>query len=89
MYFCRVRLGRPLGPLRAERQRQDRAKRKARNLALAYWIEHQVRSGQVANLAAVAEMCGVSRARVTAVSALLGADGTERERVVESAGPGY
>lgn len=52
---------------RAERQRVDRAARRARNLALAYWIDHLIRSGQVADLAAVARMCGISRARVTAV----------------------
>lgn len=58
---------------RAERQRRDRAARRARNLALAYYIDHLVRSGQVADLAAVARMCGVSRARVTAVVQLLAA----------------
>ena len=54
---------------KAERQRVDRAARRARNLALAYWIDHLIRTGQAADLAAVARMCGVSRARVTKVLA--------------------
>ncbi len=65
-----------------ERQRQDRAARRARNLALAYWIDHLVRSGQVADLAAVARMCGVSRARVSVVFDLLGISPVEIEHVV-------
>jgi hypothetical protein len=56
---------------KAERQRVDRAARRARNLALAYWIDGLVRSGQVANLAQVAKMCGVSRARVSKIIDLL------------------
>ena len=51
----------------AERQRLDRAARRARNLALAYWIDGLVRSGHVADLAAVARMCRVSRARVSSL----------------------
>ena len=58
-------------PAKAERQRQDRAARKARNLALAYWIECLIRSGQVEDLAAVARMCGVSRARVSRLMNIL------------------
>lgn len=50
---------------RAERQRLERAARKARNLALALYIDSLIRSGEVADLAAVARMCGVSRARVS------------------------
>ena len=50
---------------KAERQRVDRAARKARNLALAYWIGGLICSGQVESLAAVARMCGVSRTRVS------------------------
>lgn len=73
----RVDLGkRPLAPkpepgAKAERQRRDRAARQARNLALAYWIDGLIRSGQVADLAEVARMCGVSRASVTAVAGML------------------
>lgn len=52
---------------RTERQRVDRAARKARNLALAYWIDGLVRRGEVADLAAVARMCGVSRARISSL----------------------
>lgn len=69
---------------KAERQRVDRAARKARNLALAYWIDGLIRSGRVADLAAVAEMCGVSRARVSNVVRMLGATRAEQERVVEN-----
>lgn len=74
----RVELGnrRPVAKLepgvKVERQRLDRAARRARNLALAYWIDGLIRRGEVADLAAVARMCGVSRARVSAVVGLLG-----------------
>jgi hypothetical protein len=64
-------VARPEPGARAERRRVDRAARQARNLALAYYIDHLIRSGEVANLAAVARVCGVSRARVTAVVGLL------------------
>jgi hypothetical protein len=56
--------------------------RKARNLALAYYIDSLVRSGEVADLAAVARMCGVSRARVSKVVGLLGMAGAEKELVL-------
>lgn len=56
----------------AERRRMDRAARKARNLALACWIDGLVRNVEVADLAAVAQMCGVIRARVSKVVGLLG-----------------
>jgi hypothetical protein len=81
----RVDLGkRPPAPkpelgAKAERLRVDRAARRARNLALAYWIDGLVRSGQAADLAAVARMCGVSRSRVTQVVALLGAPLANKE----------
>lgn len=55
-----------------ERLRQDRAARRARNLALAYWIDHLIRSGQVADLASLAGVCGVSTARISKVADLLG-----------------
>jgi hypothetical protein len=58
---------------KTERQRQDRATRRARNLALAHYIDSLVRSGAVEDLAAVARMCGVSRARVSQVVSLLSA----------------
>lgn len=38
---------------KAERQRQRRAAQKARDLALAYWIDSLIRSGEVADLATV------------------------------------
>ena len=73
---------------KAERQRQERAARKARNLALAYYIDELVRSGEVADLAAVARMCGVSRARVSRVVSLRGRAGSEKERLLlQSLGP--
>jgi len=57
---------------RAERQRQERAARQARNLALAYWIDGLVRSAEVKDLAAVARICGVSRARVSQIVGMTG-----------------
>ena len=68
---------------RTERRRVDRAARKARNLALAHYIDGLVRSGEVADLAAVARMCSVSRARVSKVVGLLGIAGAEQERTTE------
>lgn len=52
-------------------QRLDRAARRARILALAHWIDHLVRSGEVADLAAVARMCGVTRARLSNITQIL------------------
>ena len=70
-----------------ERQRQDRASRRARNLALAYWIDHLVRAGQVADLAAVARMCGVSRARVSILLRLLATPIEACEHVIDMSHP--
>ena len=67
---------------KAERQRQDRAVRRARNLALAYWIDSLIRSGQVEDLAEMARLCRVSRARVSKLMSLLGVPATEQERVL-------
>lgn len=72
---------------KAERQRAGRAARQARNLALAYWIDHLVRTGQVADLAAVAKMCGVSRAMVSRVVAHLGMPALEQVSVVAHVTP--
>lgn len=69
----------PKSDARAERQRVNRAARRARNLALAYWIDHLVRSTEVANLAAVARMCGISRARVVAIEEMLGTAISQQE----------
>jgi len=68
--------------VKAERLRVDRAARRARQLALAYWIDELIRTGVVPDLAAVARMCGVSRARVSAVVGLLGMAGAEKERAL-------
>ena len=38
---------------------------KARQLALAYWIEGQIEAGNVSSYAAVARALGLSRARLT------------------------
>ena len=62
----------PLPGEKAERLRQERAARRARNLALAYYIDELIRAGEVKDLAAVARMCGVSRARVSKVIGLIG-----------------
>jgi hypothetical protein len=67
---------------KAERQRQDRAARRARNLALAYWIDGLVRSGEVADLATVARMCGVSRARVTNIVDFAGSTTAEQTQML-------
>ena len=75
----------PAPGAKAERQRQDRAARKARNLALAYYIDSLVRSGQVADLAAVARMCGVSRARVSKVVGMRGMAEAEQEHLLGTA----
>ena len=77
----------PAPGAKAERQRQDRAARRARNLALAYWIDELVRSGKVADLAAVARMCRVSRARVSNVVGMLGIPAAEQEKLVGSRAP--
>jgi hypothetical protein len=71
--------------IKTERQRQDRAARRAGNLALAYWIEGPIRSGEVADLAGVARMCGVSRARVSKVIDLLETARPEQEMMFASA----
>jgi hypothetical protein len=76
----------PLPGEKAERLRQERAARKARNLALAYHIDSLIRSGEVENLAAVARMCGVSRARVSQVMKLRWATRSEAERVLSATG---
>lgn len=75
----------PTPGAKAERLRQDRAARRARNLALAYYIDGIIRSGQAADLAAVARMCGVSRARVSAVVGLLAAAPSGHESLLISA----
>ena len=74
----------PTPEAKAERRRLDWAARKARNLALAYYIDGLVRSGEVADLAAVARMCGVSRARVSKVVGLLGMAGMEQDRYIDA-----
>lgn len=68
--------------VKAERLRVDRTARRARNLALAYWIDGLVRSGEVEDLAAVARMCGVSRARVSIIESHILAPLVEQERAL-------
>lgn len=62
---------------------QDRATRKARNIALAYWIDEKIQSGEVADMASMAKLCGVSRARVTKVVDLLGLPTSEQEQILD------
>lgn len=87
----RVDLGkRPPAPkpaprARAERQRVDRAARRARNLALAYYIDGLVLSGAYTDFAAVAAACGVSRARVSTIVGLLVATPSSHESLLISA----
>lgn len=89
----RVELGnrrpgpKPEAGAKADRQRLDRAARRARNLALAYWIDGLIRSGEATDLAAVARMCGVSRARVTKLVGLLVTAPKAQEHVFESNAP--
>lgn len=73
---------------RAEKWRRERAARRARQLALAYWIDSLIRSGEVADLAGVARMCGVSRARVSKVVCLPGMAGAEQEMLIGTPCPG-
>lgn len=70
----------PVAGAKAERQRVDRAARRARTLALAYWIDGLIQSGEVADLASVARMCGVSRTRITAVAGLMAKSPNRQER---------
>ena len=77
----------PLPGEKAERLRQQRAARKARNLALAYYIDELIRSGEVADLVAVARMCGVSRARVSQVVALFAMTSTDRDALIAGIAP--
>lgn len=65
-------------------QRRDRADRKARNLALAYWIDHLVRTGREPGLAAVALNCRVSIARVSKLVDLLGTSMSDQEELITS-----
>lgn len=80
-------LAKPEPGANVERQRQDRAARRARNVALAHYIDHLIRSGEVADLAAVARMCGVSRARVSNVVSLIGTAAHEQVRLADASPP--
>ncbi len=72
----------PAPATKADRQRTDRAARRARNLALAYWIEYLIQTGQVADLAAVAKSCGVSRPRISKVASLMGLAGVIQDKIL-------
>lgn len=54
----------------------------AMNLTLASLINHVIRSKQVPDRASVARLCGVSRARVSAVVGLLGMAVTEQQSLL-------
>ena len=72
----------PLPGAKAERLRQERAARKARNLGLGHWIDGLIRAGEAENLSAVASLCGVSKAAVTKVIELQGTRNMLQENVV-------
>ena len=61
--------------------------RQLRWLALALHIEDLVQNGKVANLAAVARMCGVSRARVSMVVGMLGLPISEQLTILGLSSP--
>lgn len=67
---------------RAERWRQEKVARLGRNLALAHYIDSLIRSGDVVDLAAVARLCDVSRARVSKIAELKGMAAGEQERIL-------
>lgn len=67
---------------KAERLRRLRATKRARQLALAHWIEGLIRSGEVEDLATVARLCGISRARVSKIASLAGTGAKEQERIL-------
>ena len=73
--------------VKAERLRVDRAARRARNLALAHYIDHLIRSGEVKDMATVARMCGVSRARVSKMMGCLGWSTAMRDQVLQAERP--
>jgi hypothetical protein len=68
--------------VKTERLRVDRAARRARQLALAHYVDSLVRSGEIEDLAAVARLCGISRARISKLISLLGAPAAEHERLL-------
>lgn len=55
-------------------------------MALAYWIDHLIRTGEVADLAAVARRCGVSRARLTMVLRLMRMATSDQQRTLDQYG---
>lgn len=68
----------------AEQQRRNREARRVRNLAPAYWIDHLVRTGEVADQATVARTCEVRRARVTSLTGMLAATPPQHESLLKS-----
>lgn len=74
----------PAPEFKAERLRRLRAAKRARQLALAYWIDGLVRAGQVADLAAVARLCRVSRTRVSKLLEALGMPTPAQEALLSS-----
>jgi len=68
--------------VKVERQRLDRASRRARNLALAHYIDTLIRAGEMADLATVARTCGVSRARVSRTMDSLAHSTSEHSRIL-------
>lgn len=72
----------PLAGEKAERLRQDRAARRAKNLALAYYIDGLICSRRIEDSAAAAGLCGVSRARLSSLISLLATSVALQEQVL-------
>lgn len=72
----------PPAGARAERQRQERAARKARNLALACYIDGLICSKKIEYSAAAASLCGVSRARLSSLISLLATSVALQEQIL-------
>lgn len=74
----------PAPEFKAERLRRLRAAKRARQLALAYWIDGLIRGGEFRDLAAAARRCRVSEARVSKLMDLLGLPMAEQECLMRS-----
>ena len=56
--------------------------RMARQLALAYHLDALVLKGEIADLAALARLCGLSRARISQIHDLLALPTPKQERIL-------
>jgi len=64
-----------------------RADRRARQLALAHWIERKIEAGELRNYAHAAAVLGVSRARVSQIVGMLARHVSTAPRWLEASGP--